>query len=893
MRIALIAAAVSCAAALAETPFGPPSFSAEFGVYAVGEALGAKGASGGEWTLPADYASATNVVDAGVSAMSLFGEARFTAAEASTGNVERIDFSMLLEELDPGRPGTISAVGALLPAKIDGVAGYYGWGDGRWNVLSAEGAQPQVGEWLHGRVETKAVEGIRLVSYLVKRGDGEYVRCVDADGRTWFRGGEAAERREVSFVGLGLFAEMEGASAQEEFGPVYYWTGGASGSWDDPGCWSTNGVAGAGVPGAGSYAFVTNAVAMTNGDERAVIDFLAVRDGTDVIGGDFATEVSLDVSRPRAGRALAPAFGTFLGVSPNYDFLWERADYRKTSFAEICRTPSFTPREDDYCHWLRFTVSRGGRVDFSRAIYFSSLPVCYLTTDDGQTPTASKEKHEGTLVVQGNDSFKQQYDGAMTINVRGNSSKNYPKKPYKIKLAEKAKMFDLGEKKNKHWVLLANYNDLSQTRNKLPYDFAREIGGLGMRSTWVDCVLNGTLLGTYQFCEHIRIASDRINIYDWEDAAEDYGATETDFSAIDAALDAEPGSIDITGGYIFEFSTEADEVTCFDVAAGSLTMHTMANRPEYLNTSAKMLAWSKNYLQNYFSAITSWDGCTADGRHWSELCDVDSMVDFFLVNELFDNGDMGQKSRYAYIDRGGKLTWGPVWDYDWGSYSRTVPNTCERWRSAGGGVANMNREWTTDPWFCLRVWERYWEVRGRYAATYADGGTFDQAIATVRRSAAVDERLWAPRKDTANVTRTFDGDVAILKDFHAKRLAWMDRQFVDVATLMASLRNSSQTHSYVPDAFEIEPRIEEGRSVFTVGVRRAYRVKAILNGHVLGTFDAQAGEVRGRFAADALVVGNNRRNCLSLVAYDRGGRVLARNYALFNYVPKGFTIRFR
>ena len=126
MRIALIAAAVSCAAALAETPFGPPSFSAEFGAYAVGEALGAKGTSGGEWTL-SDDALATNVVDGGVSAMSLFGEACFTAAEASAGNVERIDFSMLLEELDPGRPGTLSAVGALLPAMIDGVAGYYGW----------------------------------------------------------------------------------------------------------------------------------------------------------------------------------------------------------------------------------------------------------------------------------------------------------------------------------------------------------------------------------------------------------------------------------------------------------------------------------------------------------------------------------------------------------------------------------------------------------------------------------------------------------------------------------------------------------------------------------------------------------------------------------------------
>ena len=892
MRIALMSAAVSCAAALAETPFGPPSFSAEFGAYAVGETLGAKGTTGGDWML-ADEASATNVVDGGVSAMSLVGTARFTAAEAPAGNVERIDFSILIGDLETGRPAAISAAGALLPAMVDGAAGYYGWGDGRWNGLSADGAQPCRGEWLYGRLETKEVEGIRLVSYLVRRSGGEYVRCAGADGRTWFRAGAAAERREVSFVGSGLFAKMEGASAQEESGPVYYWTGGASGSWGDPSCWSTNGVAGAGVPGAGSYAFVTNSVAMTNGEECAVIDFLAVRDGADVVGGDFATEVSLDVSRPRAGRTLAPAFGTFLGAAPNYDFLWERADYLKASFSEICREPSFTPHEDDYCHWIRFAVSRGGNTEYARTFYFSSLPVCYMATDDGQTPTASKEKHEGTLFVQGNDSFKMQYDGAMTVNVRGNSSKGYPKKPYKIKLAEKAKMFGLGEKKNKHWVLLANYNDLSQTRNKLPYDFAREIGGLGMRSTWVDCVLNGTLLGTYQFCEHIRIASDRINIYDWEDAAEDYGATETDFSAIDAALDAEPGSIDISGGYLFEFSNEADEVTCFDVTAGSLTMHTMANRPEYLNTSAKMLAWSKNYLQNYFSAIASWDGCTADGRHWSELCDVDSMVDFFLVNELFDNGDMGQKSRYAYIDRGGRLTWGPVWDYDWGSYSRTVPNTCERWRSAGGGEANMNREWTADPWFCLRVWERYREVRGRYAATYADGGTFDRAIAAVRRSAEVDERLWAPRKDTANVTRTFDGDVAILKDFHAKRLAWMDRQFADVATLMASLRNSSQTHSYVPDAFEIAPRIEEGRSVFTVSVRRAYRVKAILNGRVLGTFDVKGGEVRGRFAADALVVGNNRRNCLSLVAYDRGGHVVARNYALFNYVPKGFTIRFR
>ena len=42
-----------------------------------------------------------------------------------------------------------------------------------------------------------------------------------------------------------------------------------------------------------------------------------------------------------------------------------------------------------------------------------------------------------------------------------------------------------------------------------------------------------------------------------------------------------------------------------------------------------------------------------------------------------------------------------------------------------------------------------------------------------------------------------------------------------------------------------------------------------------------------------LVEGNGRRNCLSLVAYDNHGYVVARNYALFSHVPRTFTIYFR
>ena len=124
MRLPSSAVAVVCAAAaMAETPFGPPSFSAEFGAYAPGEALGGKGTQGGGWTL-SEGASATNVVDGAAHAMALRGTAHFTAAAETSGNVERIDFSLKVEALDAGRTAAVEAMGGLLRARIDGAAGY-------------------------------------------------------------------------------------------------------------------------------------------------------------------------------------------------------------------------------------------------------------------------------------------------------------------------------------------------------------------------------------------------------------------------------------------------------------------------------------------------------------------------------------------------------------------------------------------------------------------------------------------------------------------------------------------------------------------------------------------------------------------------------------------------
>ena len=44
--------------------------------------------------------------------------------------------------------------------------------------------------------------------------------------------------------------------------------------------------------------------------------------------------------------------------------------------------------------------------------------------------------------------------------------------------------------------------------------------------------------------------------------------------------------------------------------------------------------------------------------------DMDSFVDFFIINEFFASYDAGQHSTYMYKSAEGKLTMGPYWDFD-------------------------------------------------------------------------------------------------------------------------------------------------------------------------------------------------------------------------------------
>lgn len=119
-----------------------------------------------------------------------------------------------------------------------------------------------------------------------------------------------------------------------------------------------------------------------------------------------------------------------------------------------------------------------GVVLASDRIWFSTLPVVYINTDDGAAITSKTEYKSASMLIQGSKKYgagnQYNYDGTIQIKGRGNSSWTPPKKPYKIKLDTSTDIFGFG--KNKHWVLLANYYDESLARNTVANEIATEMG---------------------------------------------------------------------------------------------------------------------------------------------------------------------------------------------------------------------------------------------------------------------------------------------------------------------------------------------------------------------------------------------------------------------------------
>ena len=376
------------------------------------------------------------------------------------------------------------------------------------------------------------------------------------------------------------------------------------------------------------------------------------------------------------------------------------------------------------------------------SVSYSNIPVVSIKTAGGAS-IVSKENwlSETSIAITNAGENNAIYDAAQ-IKGRGNTTWNYPKKPYAIKLDKKAGV--LGMPKGKRWVLLANYVDKTCIKNSVAFEIARRLEGLDWtpRGYHVDVILNGVFMGNYYLCEQIRVEEDRVNIQEME------------------STDVDPEAI--TGGYLMEVDKNFDEVNKFYSSIRNMPF--MIKEPDEDVLTTEQFNWIQSHVNTVENALYA-SGSTTEG--YLQYVDLDSFIDYWIVYELTSTGEPTHpKSVYMYKDRGDKIHAGPVWDFDYFTfqpyYNTALINTNAVWNDRI--INDINNH---------PIIKQRWNAHRAGLQSIAD--EIERQYAVVKASAEYNATLWP---SNLNVNRddamTVDQAVARMKEFYVTHFNFMD-----------------------------------------------------------------------------------------------------------------------
>lgn len=461
--------------------------------------------------------------------------------------------------------------------------------------------------------------------------------------------------------------------------------------------------------------------------------------------------------------------------------------------------------EVDFSKPVVYTLSNGEETrEFTVAVTNSGLPVVVLTQSGG----GSESWAEAGINVRAKDAdwvetdkmAVYKADGSVDmeeafcgIRLRGNSTQKFPKKPFAVKLVSKASV--LGMPKHKRWVLLANWMDRTMLRNAVAFEVAHQtenayVDGLGWNPHGysVEVIMDGRHVGNYYLCEQIKIDGDRVDI---KDCIED----------IIGDGNANPTMADC--GYLLEFDDNYDEVDKFRSGRGLPCMF----KDEVSKYSADIF----NQIKARIEAVESNLEAGNYEEAYSDL-DINSVIDYFFIQELTFNDEYKHpKSVYMLIDGDGKLTAGPVWDFDWQTFVNYDKVQAMNSKYSGTYSCRKNNEWlysasklAEKPWwpggdydyvndmpymwypllfkdanFRARVQER-WTVIYPYLLNVV--AKIDEFAARNKVSEQYNYAMWPLASLKNSVGSAFNGDedmsfdeaIATMKQAYTERLNWMN-----------------------------------------------------------------------------------------------------------------------
>lgn len=326
----------------------------------------------------------------------------------------------------------------------------------------------------------------------------------------------------------------------------------------------------------------------------------------------------------------------------------------------------------------------------------SKINSIFINTESGNMNAINwsqdkSEKEKGTMTAITNCG-RVEYSGKLSsIHGRGNMTWAMHKKPYSIKLKDRAPIFGL--KSAKKFNLLANACDETALRNWIMLNTAERLDmPNAIRSAFAVLYLNGHYNGIYQITNKVEIDQSGIDITDLENETEKinkkagikikklkvFSVDRNDTVGFIKGIEGAINPTDITGGYLldhnFKIHRYAESPSGFISPFG---YPTEIKSPEL--ATREQVEYISNYYTETMEAIREPNGKNPKtGLHFSQYIDIDSYIYYYLCSEVFYNLDAVNASLFMYKDKGGKMFCGPTWDYD------ISMNTKVYWDKANG-----------------------------------------------------------------------------------------------------------------------------------------------------------------------------------------------------------------
>jgi hypothetical protein len=408
---------------------------------------------------------------------------------------------------------------------------------------------------------------------------------------------------------------------------------------------------------------------------------------------------------------------------------------------------------------------------WSQSFTGSNLPIVIINTDGGYPvpddprilatmKIINRGEGQRNLVTDQNNSLYLDYNGRISIETRGSSSQELPKKQYGLTTLKADNITNnnislLGLPAENDWILNGLAFDAALMRDYLHYNLSRRIGNYASRTVYCELILNGSYNGLYVLQEKIKQGEKRVDV--------------KKISATDIKLP------EITGGYITKSDKTGGDPVAWKMSSpnGTNDVNFIHHMPKPDEARAEQTAYIKNEFMDLSSAASSKNISLVNGI--PSIIDIPSFVDFMLLNEFASNPDAYQFSTFFHKDRNGKLRAGPIWDMNltfgndlflWG-YDRSKTDV---WQFANGfndGATFWKNLFNVPVFRCLLA-SRWTELTraGQPLSQVAVEAFIDSTAVLIGEAAAREQARWG-------TVGNFSEEIAKMKTWIGLRTAWL------------------------------------------------------------------------------------------------------------------------